>query len=134
MTEAFQKQIEWWRESSEKDFEVAKVLFGQKYYSHSLVLCHLCLEKILKATVMKHTGKEAPFIHDLRRLAEIAEIPMSEEQQELFDIISNFHIVGRYPDQKFEFYKEYNSRDKAQEYINHTQHLYSWLQKEFQKK
>jgi len=134
MTEAFQKQIEWWRESSKEDFGVAKVLFEQKHYSHSLFFCHLSAEKLLKAIVMKRTGDFAPFTHDLRRLVEIGGVEIGEERGKILEEMFTFHIAGRYAPEKLEFYQKYNNQGIAKEWVQHTENLLIWLQAEYQKK
>ena len=76
------KVVRAWRESAEKDWSLAKDLFKQKHYGYCLFFCHLVLEKVLKALVVKHTKEPAPLIHDLRRLAEMAGLSFTEEQGE----------------------------------------------------
>ena len=82
--------------SARKELEVARGLFKHKHYAHALFLCHLVLDKILKALVLKRTKELAPQIHDLRRLAEKAGLIFTEEQGKELDIISTFSIRARY--------------------------------------
>lgn len=128
------KAIKYWSESSEEDLKVAQSLFKSKYYPQCLFFCHLSLEKLLKAIVVKSTEDYPPYIHDLRRLAEIAKLKLNTEQKQVLDKISTFNIAGRYADEKFEFYKRYNKRESAQKYLKITQSLFLWLKKELQKK
>jgi HEPN domain-containing protein len=134
MKQNFQKGIKYWKESSSKDFEAAKSLFETKLYPQSLFFCHLSLEKILKALIIKRARKFPPFIHDLRRLAEVAKIDLTGEKEKILDEISIFNILGRYPEEKFEFYRKYNKKEIATKYLKITKDLFLWLKKEFQKK
>ena len=134
MKQNFQKGIKYWQESSSKDFEAAKSLFEKKLYPQSLFFCHLSLEKMLKAIVVKTIKDYPPYTHDLRKLAEIANIDLSLRQKKILDKIFTFNIAGRYIDVKFAFYKKYNKKEYAQKYLKITKDLLLWLQKEFQKK
>lgn len=126
--------IQYWLESSKKDFEVAQNLFKSKYYPQCLFFCHLSVEKLLKAIVVKVSKDYPPYTHGLRRLAEFGKIELSSEQKEILDKIFTFNIAGRYADAKLEFYKKYNKKQYAQKYLKITKDLLLWLKKEFQKK
>lgn len=93
----------YWANGSKKDIEVANSLFGLGYYPQCLFFCHLSLEKLLKAIIVKKTKNYSPYIHDLRRLAEIVGLEITLEQKKTLDKISAFNIAGRYADEKFEF-------------------------------
>ena len=134
MNQHFQKTIKYWIEGSSKDFKAANALFEKKLYSQALFFCHLSLEKMLKALFMKRIRKIPPFIHDLRRLAELAGLELSKERQEILDKIFTFNISARYAEEKLEFYKKYNNKKIASKYLNITKDLLKWLKKEFQKK
>ena len=96
--------FQYWIDDSEKDFQVAKSLFISGYYSHCLFFCHLTIEKFLKAIVVKRTKEYPPYTHDLRRLAEIANLDLNSKQEKILEIISTFNIAGRYADTKLKFY------------------------------
>ncbi|CAA9292043.1 MAG: hypothetical protein AVDCRST_MAG95-4066, partial [uncultured Adhaeribacter sp.] len=61
--------VSYWLESSDSDFATMQHLFTAKDYSWSLFLGHLVIEKLLKALFVKNLNKQAPFTHDLLRLA-----------------------------------------------------------------
>jgi len=129
-----QKTIRYWLESSKKDFKAAQSLFESKHYAQCLFFCHLSLEKMLKSLVTKTSKKHPPYTHDLQRLAEIAKIDLGVQQRKYLDKIFTFNIAGRYADAKFEFYKKYNKKEYAQNYLKITEDLLLWLKKEFPKK
>lgn len=130
------KLIKDWLTGAEKDFSVAKSLFKLNYYPQCLFFCHLSLEKLLKAAVIKKIKDYPPFIHDLRRLAEVAglDLFLSTEQKIILDKISTFNIAGRYIESKTEFYKKYNKKEDIRKYLTISTDLFIWLKKEFQKK
>lgn len=128
------KNIKYWIESSEHDFQVARELIKLGHYPQCLFFCHLSIEKLLKAIVAKSIKDYPPYTHDLRKLAEIANLDLNSEQKQFLDKVFAFNIAGRYADVKFKFYQKYNKREYAQKYFKITQNLIIWLKKEFQKK
>jgi AbiV family abortive infection protein len=118
---------------AQKDWEVAESLFKHKHYAHALFLCHLVLEKVLKALVLKRTKEFAPQIHDLRRLAEKAVLNFTKEQSQEFDIITTFNIRARYDDTKRTFYQK-ATQAYAKRYLDVSREMYKWLLKELRSK
>ena len=68
------KQISFWRNSAEEDLAVARDLVHRNRIRHGLFFAHLALEKALKAHVCCVTQDIAPRLHNLVRLAELAEL------------------------------------------------------------
>ena len=95
----------YWIESSDNDFKTMNNLFKSKDYHWSLFMGHLVIEKLLKAYYLKSLKEHPPFIHDLRRLAEKANLTLTEDQILFFDTVTRFNIKARYEDYKLEFYK-----------------------------
>ena len=93
-----QKQIDFWRTSSDEDFAAAESLLEKGHLRHCLFFAHLAIEKMLKAHVTRQTKDVPPRIHNLIRLAEIAELPLSPEQARLLPGFGAYQLEGRYPD------------------------------------
>lgn len=91
------KQIEYWKRGAEEDFVVAGELVEKGRYRHGLFFMHLALEKLLKAQVCKQTGALAPKIHNLIRLAELAQLRIPEEMRNSMAKLNEFNLEGRYP-------------------------------------
>ena len=121
-----QKTINYWLEGAISDMNAAEVLFKEKQYSQCLFWCHLALEKILKAHVVKMTQGQAAYIHNLVLLAEKAELPFSEEQKNNLSEISQFNLMGRYPDEMMAFANKC-SPEFSEQYFLITKNLYQWL-------
>lgn len=128
------KNIKYWIESSRQDFQVAQHLAKLRHYPQCLFFCHLSIEKFLKAIVAKSIKDYPPYTHDLRKLAEIANLDLNSGQKQFLDKIFTFNIAGRYADVKLKFYQKYNRKEYAQKYLKITKNLLLWLKKEFQKK
>lgn len=75
-----QKQVDHWQTGAKEDWEVAVDLINLGHTRHGLFFAHLALEKMLKALVCCATRDIAPRLHTLLRLAERADLVLSEEQ------------------------------------------------------
>lgn len=95
-----------WLEMSDKDCDTMNHLYQSGDFHWSLFLGHLVLERLLKAFIVKHTNNNAPFTHDLTRLAQTAALHFSSEQLDWLDTITTFNINARYDDYKQAFYKK----------------------------
>jgi len=99
-------RIKYWLKTAAHDYKTMNGLFGIKRYSDCLFYGHIVLEKVLKAHVVQATGKNAPPIHNLTRLLELAKMDLGQETKEFLAIVNRFNIRSRYPDDKFNFYKQ----------------------------
>lgn len=122
------KFIYYWVKSAEEDLKTAKSLFISKRYNHCLFFCHLFIEKILKALIVKKTEKLAPYDHSLLRLAESSGLEFSKEQLDFLDDITPFNIRARYDDVKLSFYKKAD-KEYTEDYFKRSQKMYYWLKK-----
>ena len=128
------KVIEYWRKTAEHDYEVMLYLFKGKKYPESLFFGHIILEKVLKGLVARETKKQAPYIHDLIRLREIARLELSQDEIKFLNKVNDFNIRARYPEYKLQFYKQCD-RKYTKNYLDEIIRLYKKLcQKLKQKK
>ena len=123
-----QRVIKYWLKTTIQDFETAELLHKNKKYHHALFFCHLSIEKMLKALVVKSTNAAPPLIHDLVRLAEKTEIPLAEQFKNDLAEITTFNIQTRYDDYKLSFYKKAKKRFSLK-YLNKTRRMLKWLNK-----
>lgn len=101
-----QKQIEYWKKASEMDLQSAIDIYESgKNFHFSLFLCHLSIEKILKALVVKFTNDFPPKSHNLLRLVELCRIDCDDETLTLLEELSQFQLSTRYPDELFSVHK-----------------------------
>ncbi len=113
------KQIDYWCNTAENDIETAAILITSNKFMEGMFFCHLSIEKILKALVVKQTENIPGRSHDLFYLIEIAKIGISEEQSDFMQILMKYQLEGRYP----EFYPKAPSSDKINDYFNKTKNL-----------
>ncbi len=93
-----EKHVAYWRSGAREDWGVAQDLVQRGSLRHGLFFAHLALEKALNAIVCRKTGTVPPRIHNLVRLAEMAELILDDERRDLLADMNGFNIEGRYPD------------------------------------
>ena len=119
--------INYWLQTAQHDFETMQSLFKSQRYSDSLFFAHIILEKTLKALVVKETGEQAPFTHDLLVLyKKLKQTELSEDEINLLDEANRFNMRARYPDHKLQFYKQCTAAYTTP-YVKKTKLLYKKL-------
>jgi HEPN domain-containing protein len=91
-------------------------------------MCHLALEKVLKAKVERSTGEEPPRTHDLEYLMELAGLSPDEETADFISGLSNISVITRYP-RDFQMMLESFSRGKAEFILSKTTEVFQWIEK-----
>jgi len=120
------KLINYWIDASDDDFETMTTMFDSKKFSWSLFIGHLMIEKLLKAYYVKVNSDYPPFIHNLLRLAEKANLELTDDQKEQLATITAFNINTRYDDYKMSFKKQCTPEFTA-EWINKLKELRPWI-------
>lgn len=115
--------VAYWRAGAQEDWAVAAELVGWRRARHGLFFAHLALEKALKAHVTRHTRDVAPRIHNLVRLAEIAELRPSQETQDTLADMNAFSQAGRYPDTL----PAAPSEEETDAYLARAEKVFQWL-------
>jgi len=120
--------VEHWRETASRDYVTMQHLFDSGDYHWCLFMAHLVIEKLLKACYVRHVGAQPPRIHDLLRLAELANIKPDSEQRHALDKLTTFNIAARYPDVKQRFYQTATKRFSATQ-MQVVERMCEWLHK-----
>ena len=117
------KQTEYWITSAEDDLATAGLLIRNNKILFGLFLCHLCIEKAIKAHVVRCTFNVPPKIHNLSFLIEKTDLDLSESQLLLCDTLMFYQLEGRYPG----FNPRIPSKIKSKEILMQTKDLLQWL-------
>lgn len=117
------KQIEYWQNGAVDDIETANILIDNKKYIHGLFFCHLSIEKIIKANVVKATNEIPPKSHDLFFLSKKANIDLPEDKQLIIQILMKYQLEGRYP----EYLPEAPQQNIVIGYLRETNNLLKWF-------
>jgi HEPN domain-containing protein len=117
------EHIAYWRDGAKEDWEVANQLVDVGKTRHGMFFAHLALEKLLKAHICKKTGKLAPKIHNLVRLAEMADLQFKPEDVDTLAEMNEFNIEGRYP---ITFVSPPTKKESL-EYMKKAKGIFEWL-------
>lgn len=130
MEESRAKLVNYWLKTAEDDLKVVDHLFEKGDYTWALFIAHLVLEKVLKGYYVKEVGKQAPYSHSLRYLAQQASLELNEEQKELLRTVTRFDVEARYPSEKSDFYK-LCTKNYTQDYLKRIKEFYQWMLEKF---
>jgi HEPN domain-containing protein len=91
-------------------------------------MCHLSLEKTLKAILSEAMSELPPYTHNLNRLLELGGIELPDEMQAFVNTINLQSVPTRYPEDFARLSKELDGKTTA-EYVRQTKRIIRWLRK-----
>ena len=115
-----------WLALADYDIETAHHMLATGRYLYVIFLCHLALEKLLKAHVAEVTQSLPIKTHDLIYLVKKCELELPENHLDFIGKINTASIPTRYPDDLTRALKEY-SKSVAKDYLDETMELVQWL-------
>ena len=121
-------KVKYWVKLSDENFCVAKNLLKSKHLLQTGFFCHLTVETIFKAYFTQLKDELPPYIHNLPRLAQLAEFydDMSETQKEFIYKLDPFNIEARYLEYKNLLAKSLNIQI-CKNLLQQTQELQLWI-------
>ncbi len=120
------KDTQNWVALAEYDLETAVHMLETGRYLYVVFLCHLALEKMLKAHVTEATQTIPVKTHDLIYLVKKSGLEISREHLEFIGKINTASIPTRYPEDLQRAVSEY-PKSVAKEYLRQTQEISQWL-------
>lgn len=120
------KTINNWIKSSEYDIKTAEALYRSKRFVYVIFMCHLAVEKALKAIVADKTKKMPPKTHDLFYLVKLISLSIPENHTPILMHLNEASVPTRYPEDIAKLAKAYN-RQAANRYLKNTKELLKWL-------
>ena len=122
------KEVQNWLDSARYDLETAGHLFRAGRYIYTVFMCHLALEKVLKAKVEEITGEEPPKTHDLEYLVELAGLSFDEKTEDFVLELSNLSVVTRYP-RDFQVMLRDFSQERAKATLLKATEVFQWIER-----
>jgi HEPN domain-containing protein len=112
--------------SAEYDLATSEHMLKTGRYIYVIFMCHLSIEKMLKAIAAQITDKTPPKTHNLLYLTKLAEINFPEKFFEFVSKINNVSIVTRYPEDFNKLIESYHE-GIASAYLAETKEVIAWL-------
>jgi len=114
-------QTDHWLEMAEYDLGTAEAMFKSRRYVYVIFMCHLCVEKALKACIMEFGDDFPPYTHSLKKLVGTARLEIPESLSDFILKLSNLSVVTRYPEDLKQF-----QRVQAKGYLERTREVFAW--------
>jgi HEPN domain-containing protein len=123
------KTIANWIESSNYDIKTAEHMFETKRYVYVLFMCHLAVEKLLKALYEAARERVPPKTHNLVYLMNEADLDVPEGHLKTVESLNDISVVTRYPEDIRSLVKAFK-KERAEEYLKRTRALLKWLKRD----
>jgi len=120
------KLPEEWFIQADYDLGTAEAMFKAGRYIYVVFMCHLSIEKALKAFYAKKFEKDPPKTHDLIYLIKKVELVLPYPHQEFLKILNDLSVPTRYPDKLEKLLKQYKE-ERTEKLLNQTKELLQWL-------
>ena len=122
------KELKNWLAMVDYDVKTANQMLKTGRYVYVIFMCHLSIEKALKAVICWKTKRLPSRTHDLVYLTKESGVILPDDLLIFIGIINNASTATRYPE---ELSKLVSSYPKAitQKYFNKTREIVLWLKK-----
>jgi HEPN domain-containing protein len=115
-----------WLRGAEYDIQTAESLLKTRRYIYVVFMCHLAVEKTLKAIIAETVIVSPPRTHNLYRLLELGHVTLPETHEAIAARLNSMSIATRYPEDVAVLSAEI-TRQVAQAYLTQTKELLAWL-------
>lgn len=123
------KETENWLKMVEYDVITADNMLKTGRYVYVIFMCHLSIEKMLKAIVSETIEKTPPRTHNLLYLVKAGEVNLPQPLYDFVSILSNASIPTRYPEDFTKLIEVYPKK-VAKEYLKKTKETIKWLKED----
>lgn len=122
-----EKPVKNWIATSNYDMRTAEAMHKSGRYIYVVFMCHLAMEKMLKALLAnKYPEILPPKIHNLINLAQKAEVTPPDDLKDFLQRIDNVSITTRYPEDLRRLSKEFDQLT-ARLILSNTRKMLKWL-------
>ena len=120
-----------WREYAQRDYEDGEALLSIKRYHGALFFYHQSLEKLAKVYIIEHSEHNPPFVHDIRYLLKLTQLPVEDIVHVDLKELSLVYTRLRYPDMNT---SHYSDTQVVLNLIKQFKTVYLWLHTQFKDK
>lgn len=102
-------------------------------YPYTIFMCHLSLEKMLKAVYYFKLKKEPPRIHNLSQLVRMLNLKPPPELDDFVTDFSSMSVPARYPDDLKSVFGKFTKKE-TKIVLTKCKKVMKWLKKELTQK
>ncbi|MCD6093180.1 MAG: HEPN domain-containing protein [Candidatus Omnitrophica bacterium] len=117
------------KQSAEYDLKTAEHMLNTGRYIYVVFMCHLSIEKMLKAIAAEIIQKSPPKTHNLIYLIKLAKVQLPRELFDFVAKINNVSIVTRYPEDFGKLLEVY-PKNIAEGYLSKTREVVKCLKEQ----
>jgi len=126
------KHTQEWVKQAQYDIETAQVMLESSRYIYCVFMCHLSIEKALKALYVNNLNENPPKVHNLLYLAQNANLKLPLPMREFLENLNEVSISTRYPEELQKLLKEYG-KERVKIILDKSREVLKWLKKELKK-
>ena len=123
-------KVKYWLDLATEDIDVARLLLKNGKLLHFGFMCHLVIEKALKA-IIASSDADVPKTHDLVKLAKLGNVysNMSDTQKDFLEVLLPLNIEARYPSHKQSILGTLTKATCA-DTLKETEELLAWIEQQ----
>ena len=123
-----QNTVEYWTNTAEYDFKTAEAMQSSRRFLYVGFMCHLVIEKMLKAHFVKVHKSIPPYSHNLQYLAEKSGLfnELPDKYKDFLDVLQPMSVRARYPAARDELFKLL-TEERCKNLLNETKELVQWI-------
>jgi HEPN domain-containing protein len=115
-----------WIKQAEYDFKTADAMHNSGRYIYCIFMCHLAIEKALKAHYAEANKSNPPKTHNLIYLLSKTKLSLTNEQQDFVEELNDKSVPTRYPDDIKRILKNFRKNDSLK-LLNSSRKFLKWL-------
>ena len=123
--------VEYWLDLADYDLETARAMLSTGRYLYVGFMCHLVIEKALKACYVKVLGGSPPKTHNLKLLASQTgtDQNMPQKYVDTLNVLRPMNVQGRYPGDMVALGRSLTPQ-KCRSMIEGTQEMLAWIKQQ----
>lgn len=114
---------------AEYDLYAAEKVFDAGLYPYTIFMCHLSIEKALKAVYCFKCKKEPPKVHNLSHLVKVLNLTPPAELVDFLTDFSSMSVPARYPDDLKSVFARFDKK-QTKTILAKCKKAVKWLKKE----
>jgi len=126
------KSSQEWSRQAEYDMDTAGAMLDSGRFIYCVFMCHLSIEKALKALYAKKLGKNPSKTHSLVYLAQSIHLDLPEQTKQFLETLDDVSVPTRYPEELEKLIKQY-SKNRTKSILDKSREALIWLKHQLER-